>query len=116
MHWLPHVPGVVRDPTRDTTPASAWPLASAGRACPGGLVPGASGTRSCRLCPQFQTELRKILVSLIEVARKLLALSPDAVELFKKANGRSGHAGAVGWAPTWALGPHVPAAAHSHAG
>ncbi|XP_058528649.1 ubiquitin-associated domain-containing protein 1 [Ochotona princeps] len=34
----------------------------------------------------FQTELRKILVSLIEVARKLLALSPDAVELFKKAN------------------------------
>lgn len=36
---------------------------------------------------QFQTELRKILVSLIEVAQKLLALNPDAVELFKKANG-----------------------------
>ncbi|EHH56980.1 hypothetical protein EGM_06524, partial [Macaca fascicularis] len=34
----------------------------------------------------FQTELRKILVSLIEVAQKLLALNPDAVELFKKAN------------------------------
>lgn len=39
---------------------------------------------------QFQTELRKILVSLIEVAQKLLALNPDAVELFKKANGMSG--------------------------
>jgi len=26
-------------------------------------------------------------VSLIEVAQKLLALNPDAVELFKKANG-----------------------------
>ncbi|KAF0887238.1 UBAC1 protein, partial [Crocuta crocuta] len=38
------------------------------------------------LAPQFQTELRKILVSLIEVAQKLLALNPDAVELFKKAN------------------------------
>ncbi|XP_075865306.1 ubiquitin-associated domain-containing protein 1 isoform X1 [Microcebus murinus] len=35
----------------------------------------------------FQTELRKILVSLIKVAQKLLALNPDAVELFKKANG-----------------------------
>ncbi|CAG5925210.1 unnamed protein product [Menidia menidia] len=35
---------------------------------------------------EFQTELRKILVSLIEVAQKLLALNPDAVELFKKAN------------------------------
>ncbi|KAG8518654.1 Ubiquitin-associated domain-containing protein 1, partial [Galemys pyrenaicus] len=34
----------------------------------------------------FQTELRKILVSLIEVAQKLLALNPDAVELFTKAN------------------------------
>lgn len=34
----------------------------------------------------FQTELRKILVSLIKVAQKLLALNPDAVELFKKAN------------------------------
>ncbi|NP_001016826.1 ubiquitin-associated domain-containing protein 1 [Xenopus tropicalis] len=34
----------------------------------------------------FQTELRKILVSLIEVAQKLLALNPDAIELFKKAN------------------------------
>ncbi|XP_061459931.1 ubiquitin-associated domain-containing protein 1 [Rhineura floridana] len=34
----------------------------------------------------FQTELRKILVSVIEVAQKLLALNPDAVELFKKAN------------------------------
>ncbi|KAL7836713.1 hypothetical protein AOLI_G00279970 [Acnodon oligacanthus] len=34
----------------------------------------------------FQTELRKILVSLIEVAQKILALNPDAVELFKKAN------------------------------
>lgn len=32
----------------------------------------------------FQTELRKILVSLIEVAQKLLALNPDAVELFKR--------------------------------
>ena len=42
------------------------------------------------LSPQFQTELRRILVSLIEVAQKLLALNPDAVELFKKANGRSG--------------------------
>lgn len=39
--------------------------------------------------PQFQTELRKILVSLIEVAQKLLALNPDAVELFRKANGMS---------------------------
>ena len=38
---------------------------------------------------QFQTELRKILVSLIEVAQKLLALNPDAVELFKKANGEA---------------------------
>lgn len=37
---------------------------------------------------QFQTELRKILVSLIEVAQKLLALNPEAVELFKKANGK----------------------------
>ncbi|PKU32756.1 ubiquitin-associated hypothetical protein [Limosa lapponica baueri] len=37
----------------------------------------------------FQTELRKILVSLIEVAQKLLALNPDAVELFKKANGQT---------------------------
>lgn len=36
---------------------------------------------------QFQTELRKILLSLIEVAQKLLALSPGAVELFTKANG-----------------------------
>ncbi|XP_015427808.1 PREDICTED: ubiquitin-associated domain-containing protein 1 [Myotis davidii] len=35
---------------------------------------------------QFQTELRKILLSLIEVAQKLLALSPGAVELFTKAN------------------------------
>ncbi|XP_055988766.1 ubiquitin-associated domain-containing protein 1 [Sorex fumeus] len=34
----------------------------------------------------FQTELRKILVSLIEVAQRLLALNPDAVELFRKAN------------------------------
>ncbi|XP_053419389.1 ubiquitin-associated domain-containing protein 1-like [Nycticebus coucang] len=34
----------------------------------------------------FQTELRKILVSLIKVAQKLLALNPDAVELFTKAN------------------------------
>ncbi|XP_045429861.1 ubiquitin-associated domain-containing protein 1 isoform X2 [Pipistrellus kuhlii] len=34
----------------------------------------------------FQTELRKILLSLIEVAQKLLALSPGAVELFTKAN------------------------------
>ncbi|TRY95914.1 hypothetical protein DNTS_021434 [Danionella cerebrum] len=34
----------------------------------------------------FQTELRKILVSLIEVAQKLLALNPEAVELFTKAN------------------------------
>ncbi|XP_023556133.1 ubiquitin-associated domain-containing protein 1 isoform X1 [Octodon degus] len=34
----------------------------------------------------FQTELRKILVSLIQVAQKLLALNPDAVELFQKAN------------------------------
>lgn len=34
----------------------------------------------------FQTELRRILVSLIEVAQKLLALNPDAVELFRKAN------------------------------
>lgn len=42
------------------------------------------------LSPQFQTELRRILVSLIEVAQKLLALNPDAVELFKKANGKSG--------------------------
>lgn len=42
---------------------------------------------------QFQTELRKILVSLIEVAQKLLALNPDAVELFKKANGMR----APGW-------------------
>ena len=33
---------------------------------------------------------RKILVSLIEVAQKLLALNPDAVELFKKANGMRG--------------------------
>lgn len=40
------------------------------------------------LFSQFQTELRKILVSLIEVAQKLLALNPDAVELFKKANGK----------------------------
>ncbi|XP_064027060.1 ubiquitin-associated domain-containing protein 1 isoform X3 [Pogoniulus pusillus] len=35
---------------------------------------------------QFQTELRKILLSLIEVAQKLLALNPEAVELFKRAN------------------------------
>lgn len=41
------------------------------------------------LLHQFQTELRKILVSLIEVAQKLLALNPDAVELFKKANGKA---------------------------
>ncbi|NWS73116.1 UBAC1 protein, partial [Crotophaga sulcirostris] len=34
----------------------------------------------------FQTELRKILVSLTEVALRLLALNPDAVELLKKAN------------------------------
>ncbi|XP_064027059.1 ubiquitin-associated domain-containing protein 1 isoform X2 [Pogoniulus pusillus] len=34
----------------------------------------------------FQTELRKILLSLIEVAQKLLALNPEAVELFKRAN------------------------------
>lgn len=39
---------------------------------------------------QFQTELRKILVSLIEVAQRLLALNPDAVELFRKANGKGG--------------------------
>lgn len=43
----------------------------------------------CFLLLQFQTELRKILVSLIEVAQKLLALNPDAVELFKKANGKT---------------------------
>lgn len=46
-------------------------------------------TRPRFLTPQFQTELRKILLSLIEVAQKLLALSPGAVELFTKANGRS---------------------------
>ncbi|KAL0608203.1 Ubiquitin-associated domain-containing protein 1 [Plecturocebus cupreus] len=34
----------------------------------------------------FQTELGKRLVSHMEVAQKLLALNPDAVELFKKAN------------------------------
>lgn len=48
------------------------------------------GMISFFILPQFQTELRKILVSLIEVAQKLLALNPDAVELFKKANGMSG--------------------------
>ncbi|KAG7221324.1 hypothetical protein INR49_017391 [Caranx melampygus] len=42
--------------------------------------------RDVRISASFQTELRKILVSLIEVAQKLLALNPDAVELFKKAN------------------------------
>lgn len=55
---------------------------------PSGQVSGALGeVRVFFLPPQFQTELRKILVSLIEVAQKLLALNPDAVELFKKANG-----------------------------
>lgn len=47
------------------------------------------------LSPQFQTELRKILLSLIEVAQKLLALSPGAVELFTKANGTCQPGGAT---------------------
>lgn len=46
---------------------------------------------------QFQTELRKILVSLIEVAQRLLALNPDAVELFRKANGKGGRGGGLAW-------------------
>ena len=53
---------------------------------------------------QFQTELRKILVSLIEVAQKLLALNPDAVELFRKANGRRG----PGRSPPSAVTAHTP--------
>nr|XP_054586224.1 ubiquitin-associated domain-containing protein 1 isoform X1 [Nothobranchius furzeri] len=53
------------------------------------VVAGVNGSCFIHVCvsvSQFQTELRKILVSLIEVAQKLLALNPDAVELFKKAN------------------------------
>ncbi|XP_061435965.1 ubiquitin-associated domain-containing protein 1 isoform X2 [Lethenteron reissneri] len=34
----------------------------------------------------FHTDLRKILVSLIDVAQKLLALNPEAVDLFRTAN------------------------------
>lgn len=58
------------------------------RRVPAPRPPGSELSSLCfYLSPQFQTELRKILVSLIEVAQKLLALNPDAVELFKKANG-----------------------------
>lgn len=56
------------------------------------------------LVSQFQTELRKILVSLIEVAQKLLALNPDAVELFKKANGKNKISVTLKWIikkPVW---------------
>lgn len=52
---------------------------------------------------QFQTELRKILLSLIEVAQKLLALSPGAVELFTKANGACAR---VACPHVWASAPH----------
>lgn len=57
--------------------------------CPGRALGHLEKSEPGFLSPQFQTELRKILVSLIEVAQKLLALNPDAVELFKKANGMS---------------------------
>lgn len=57
------------------------------RAWRSGRARRALGGRARFLSLQFQTELRKILLSLIEVAQKLLALSPGAVELFTKANG-----------------------------
>lgn len=56
------------------------------RAWRSGRARRALGGRARFLSLQFQTELRKILLSLIEVAQKLLALSPGAVELFTKAN------------------------------
>lgn len=78
--------------------AGVWPRS--------GRVRWALGGRARLLSPQFQTELRKILLSLIEVAQKLLALSPGAVELFTQANGtrQAGRRGP-------ASGPRLPASA-----
>lgn len=76
------------------------------RAWRSGRARRALGGRARFLSLQFQTELRKILLSLIEVAQKLLALSPGAVELFTKANGtRPAGAGGAGTAS----GPRFPA-------
>lgn len=66
------------------------------------------------LAPQFQTELRKILVSLIEVAQKLLALNPDAVELFKKANGMSAPRGTGSCVQTPPRAPTSEAGSAAH--
>lgn len=40
-----------------------------------------------RMCFQFQTELRKILISLIEAAQKILELNSEASKIFKQAEG-----------------------------
>lgn len=55
-------------------------------------------------------------MSLIEVAQKLLALNPDAVELFKKANGTSkpGLAAILRLDPPWA--PRRPFTGHGPRG
>lgn len=39
------------------------------------------------ICFQFQTELRKILISLIEAAQKILELNSEASKIFKQAEG-----------------------------
>jgi hypothetical protein len=36
---------------------------------------------------QFQTELRKILISLIEASQKILGLNPEASKIFNQAEG-----------------------------
>lgn len=41
----------------------------------------------CVFCIQFQTELRKILISLIEAAQKILELNSEASKIFKQAEG-----------------------------
>lgn len=41
----------------------------------------------CVFFIQFQTELRKILISLIEAAQKILELNSEASKIFKQAEG-----------------------------
>lgn len=41
----------------------------------------------CVFSIQFQTELRKILISLIEAAQKILELNSEASKIFKQAEG-----------------------------
>ncbi|XP_014306693.1 LOW QUALITY PROTEIN: ubiquitin-associated domain-containing protein 1-like, partial [Myotis lucifugus] len=74
-------------PSKEQAPGTG-PLRSVSQPLPPAQSPETPSPCSPSSHPslQFQTELRKILLSLIEVAQKLLALSPGAVELFTKAN------------------------------